>query len=245
MYEDQKKIDDQCCELLNKGIICESTSAYASLVTLQFKKHGLSSRKEDRMCIDYCDLNRIIAPESQPFPLIEDIIAKTRGCSYFLVFDINSAFHSIPINEEDRHKTAFVTQCNHYKWRSLPFGLKTSAAAFQRILSEIIRRYGLSEFAINYLDNILIFSKTFHEHLVHIQKLVDALYTEGFCLNFAKYSFASSRIQYLGHILTPNSVEPLSDNVRAITEFPVPNSHCTIRQFLGKVNFYRKFIPNS
>ena len=90
---------------------------------------------------------------------------------------------------------------------------------------------------------ILIFSKTFHEHLVHIQKLVDALYTEGFGLNSAKCSFASSHIQYLGHILTPNSVEPLPDNISAITKFSVPTSHCTILWFHGKVNLYRKFIP--
>ena len=83
-YEDPKKIDDQCRELLNKGIIFESTSVYASPVTLQFEKHGLSSCKvKDHMCVDYYDLNKVIVPKSQPFPLIEDIITKNHNCSIF------------------------------------------------------------------------------------------------------------------------------------------------------------------
>lgn len=245
-YEDQQEIDRQCHELLRKGMISESTSPYASPVTLQYKKDGLSAHKvKTRMCVDYRELNKLVIPESQPFPLIDEILLKTRGCSWFSAFDINAAFHSIPIKPEDRYKSAFVTNSAHYEWRSTPFGLKTSPAIFQRILSGIIRRYKLSDYVVNYLDDILIFSKNFEEHLVHIQNLVDAIFAEGFRLNFKKCSFASSSIQYLGHILSPDSVQPLSNNIVAITDFPTPSSRRSLRQFLGKINFYRKFIPNS
>lgn len=227
-------------------MISESTSAYASPVTLQYKKIGLGAAKiKDRMCTDFQALNKILIPESQPFPLIDEIIPRTRGCSWFSAFDINAAFHSIPINPKDRYKTAFITQSGHFEWNVMPFGLKLSSAVFQRILSGIIRRYKLSDFAVNYLDDILIFSKSFEEHLVHIQKLVDAIYAEGFRLNFKKCSFASSKVQYLGHIISPNSVRPLNDNIIAITDFPVPSSRRSLHGFLGKINFYRKFIPNS
>jgi len=245
-YSDQEVINRHCNELLKKGIIRESSSPYAAPVTLQFKKHGLNAQKvKDRMCIDYRELNKVVIPESQPFPLIDDIIVKTRGCSYFSAFDINAAFHSIPIAEKDRYKTAFITQSGHYEYCYLPFGLKTSAAAFQRILASILRRYKLDGFAVNFLDDVLVFSRSFKEHLLHIQQLVDAIYAEGFRLNFEKCNFASSRIQYLGHIITPGFIQPLSDNIIAITEFPAPTSRRSVRSFLGKINFYRKFIPNS
>lgn len=244
-HDDQQIIDRQCQTLLSKGMISESSSPYASPVTLQYKKDGLEASKiKDRMCVDFRDLNKLVIPESQPFPLIEDVITTTSGSSWFSAMDINSAFHSIPIRAEDRHKSAFVTQSGHFEWNVLPFGLKTSAAVFQRILSGIIRRHKLNHFAINYLDDILIYSSTFEEHLIHIQKLVDALFAEGFRLNFKKCSFAKSSVQYLGHMLSSDSVRPLSDNIAAITEFPVPTSRRALRGFLGKINFYRKFIPN-
>ena len=159
-------------ELLNHGMIHESRSPFASPVTLQYKSTGDGPTKEKtRLCIDFRDLNKLIVPESYPFPLIEDILAKTRNCSWFSTLDINSAFWSIPIRKEDRPKTGFVTSQGHYEWSSLPFGLKTAPAAFQRILSGIIHRHGLSSFVVNYLDDILLFSKSFEEHVKHLRLL--------------------------------------------------------------------------
>lgn len=245
-YEDQEEIERQCKALLENGMITESTSPFASPVTMQFKKDGLSSTKiKTRMCIDFRLLNKILVPESQPFPLIDEIIPCIRDCEWFSALDINAAFWSIPIRKSDRHKTAFITRHGHYEWRSMPFGLKVSPAVFQRVLSGILKRRNLSNFAVNYLDDILIFSRTFEEHVKHIQLVITAIYEEGFRLNFKKCNFATPTIQYLGHILTSNSVQPLHDNLIAIKSFPVPSSRKQVRQFLGKINFYRKFIPNS
>lgn len=245
-FADQQQIESQVAELLNHGMIVESSSPNASPVTMQFKKDGLSSIKvKTRMCIDYRELNKIIVPESQPFPLIDDIIMQIRGCSWFSALDINAAFWSIPVKPEDRWKTAFVSQQGHYEWRSMPFGLKIAPAVFQRTLSGIIRRNKLNSFCVNYLDDILIFSNSFEEHVSHLQKLMSVIFEEGFRLNLKKCNFASQSIRYLGHIITPTSITPLQDNLIAINSFPVPSNRKNVRQFLGKINFYRKFIPNS
>lgn len=245
-FEDQEEIEKQCSELLKHNMIAISSSPYASPVTMQFKKDGLDAKKvKTRMCVDYRDLNKQIIPECQPFPLIDEILIKARGCSWFSALDINAAFHSIPIRKGDRYKSAFITQHGHYEWRCMPFGLKVSPAVFQRILSSILKKHNLSQFAINYLDDILIFSRSFEEHINHLQLVISAIYAEGFRLNFKKCSFAKPSIQYLGHILGPNTVQPLHDNLTAISNFPTPKSRKNIRQFLGKVNFYRKFIPKS
>lgn len=197
------------------------------------------------VCVDFRDLNRLIVPESQPFPLIDDMIIRTRDCAWFTALDINSAFWSIPVRVKDRIKTAFVTQQGHYQWCNMPFGLKTSPAIFQRILSGIIRRHNLTEFCSNYIDDILIFSKSFDEHLFHIERLIKAIISEGFKLKFIKCNFAQHSVRYLGHVISKNTVRPLSDNLVAIGKFPTPTTRKNIRQFLGKINFYHKYIPNA
>lgn len=197
------------------------------------------------MCIDFRELNKLLISEPQPFPLIEEIIAKTRDSEWFTTLDINSAFWAIPLREKDRYKTAFVTQDGHWQWKNLPFGLKTSPAIFQRILSNIIRRNNLNGFCINYIDDILIFSRSFDEHMEHLEKLANAIWNEGFRLKFAKCNFAKNEAKYLGHVISKNTVRPLKDNLKSIQEFPTPDSRKKIRQFLGKINFYHKYIEDS
>lgn len=141
--EDKKEIENQVAKLLENKLIEESYSPFAAPVTLAFKRE---ENKRSRLCIDFRELNKIIIPQAQPFPLIDDLIIKTRNCKYFTTLDINSAFWSIPLRIEDRQKTGFVTQEGHFQWTCLPFGLKTSPAIFQRILSNILRKHNLKDF---------------------------------------------------------------------------------------------------
>lgn len=240
-FEDKKEIEQQVSKLLEKKLIEESYSPFAAPVTLAYKKE---EGRKSRLCIDFRDLNKIVVPQLHPFPLIEDLMIKTRNCKFFSTLDINSAFWSIPLKVEDRKKTAFVTQENHFQWTCLPFGLKTSPAIFQRILTNIIRKHKLSEFTVNFIDDILIFSQTFTEHIAHLSLLLEAISKEGFRLKFSKCAFAQDSVKYLGHIIKNNTITPLKDNLIAIKDFPVPQTKKNIRQFLGKINFYGKYIPN-
>lgn len=240
--EDKKEIAEQIAKLLDNKLIEESYSPFAAPVTLAVKKE---ENKKSRLCIDFRDLNKIVVPQAQPFPLIEDLMIKTRNCNNFTSLDINSAFWSIPLRVEDRKKTGFVTQEGHFQWTCLPFGLKTAPAIFQRILSNILRKYKLTNFAVNYIDDILIFSKSFEEHINHLKQLLEAIQTEGFRLKFTKCTFASDSIKYLGHIIQNNSIKPVKDNLISIKNFPIPKTQKNVRQFLGKINFYHEYIPKS
>lgn len=102
-------------------------------------------------------MNKLIIPESYPFPTINDVIDKIANCKYFTVIDINSAFWCILLKLEDQEKTSFITKFGKFMFKVLPFGLKNAPAIFQRILSNIIRRNNLDECCINYIDDILIF----------------------------------------------------------------------------------------
>lgn len=209
---------------------------------MAFKKE---ENKKSRLCIDFRDLNKIIVPQAQPFPLIEDLMIKTRNCKFFTTLDINSAFWAIPLRIEDRKKTGFVTQEGHFQWNCLPFGLKTSPAIFQRILSNILRKYKLTDFTVNYINDILIYSETFEDHINHLTQLLEAIKTEGFRLKFTKCTFASDSVKYLGHIIQNNSIKPVKDNLISIKNFPVPKTQKNVRQFLGKINFYHEYIHKS
>jgi len=130
--------------------------------------------------------------------------------------DINSAFWSIPVREKDRYKTAFVTHHGHWQWTCLPFGLKSSPAIFQRVLSSVLRKNGLDTFAVNYIDDILIYFENYIYHIRHIELTLKALKSEGFKLNKAKCKFAQRKTTYLGHEIGDNSIKPINDNLVAI-----------------------------
>lgn len=123
--------------------------------------------------------------------------------------------------------------------------MKTSPAIFQRILRNVLKRNGLDEFCVNYIDDILVFSKSFDEHLEHLKKLKFAIEKEGFRLSLSKCNFAKSKVKYLGHIIENNAIRSIYDNVLPIKEFPQPTTLKQVRQFLGKINFYRSYIQNS
>lgn len=164
--QDKMEIENQIRELLKAGLIEESCSPYAALVTLVYKKE---EGRKSRLCVDYRELNKIVVPESQPFLRIDDLMLRARNCKYFSKLDVNSAFWSISVRNKDKYKTGFVTHHGHWQWSCLPFGLKSSPSIFQRILSSVIRKNELDAFAVNYIDDILIYSENYDDHMKHIE----------------------------------------------------------------------------
>jgi transposase InsO family protein len=240
--EDNKIIEQEINDLLKNDLIEPTSSPFASPVTLAYKK---DENSKNRLCVDFKELNKIVIPQGQPFPLIEDILTKTRNCNWFTSLDINRAFWSIPIRSKDRYKTAFVTQQGHWQWKNMPFGLKTASAIFQRAIMSVIRKYNLSDFCVAYIDDILVFSKDYETHLKHVEQVMEVIKKEGWKLKLAKCNFAANETQYLGFKIKKNEVKPINDNLVSINKFPIPQSKKNVRQFLGKINYYHKYIPEA
>ena len=239
---DQKMIDDQIKCLFDKKLIRKSISPYAFPLTLANKK---DEGKRTRLCTDLRKLNDCVIPDSFPFPLFSEIIDQLYDCEYFTTLDITSGFWNVKIHPKDIHKTAFVTINEHYEWLVMPFGFKNSPQIFQRIIQTILKKHELFAYSRNYLDDILIYSRTFSEHLNHINKVLIALKSENIKLKMSKCKFARKSVEYLGHFITKNKFTPINDNLIAIREFPKPQKQKNVQQFLGKVNYYHKFIPNA
>lgn len=236
--EEQRIIDEQVAILERNGLVRESTSPYSFPVTLAHKK----GEGKTRFCVDYRLLNEITVNDPQPIPRIEDILDKLANRKFFTKIDISSGYWHVPMLPEDIHKTAFSTHNRHLEWTVMPFGLKNAPATFQRVIRQIIFKYKLRNVE-NYFDDIIVFSETFDEHLNDLEQVFKACLNENVKLKESKCEFAKPEISYLGHQISHNHVQPNTENIESIQNFPRPKDIKQLQRFLGMENVYQKFIP--
>ena len=165
---------------------------------------------------------------------------KLGGAKIFSALDLTSGYYHIELGLTSQAKTAFVTPFGKWEFNMVPFGLAQAPAYFQALISEVLK--GLSHFAIAYLDDIIIFSQTEEEHLKHLEIIFRRLKEAGLKLKRSMCSFMKLHIEYLGHLISEKGIEPMPDKLTAIKEMAAPRSPKEIKQFLGLVGYYRKFI---
>ena len=146
--------------MLNKGIIRESTSPWASPIVIVPKKN-----KKKRICIDYRKLNKVTEKDVYPLPVIDDILEMFDGAKWFSTLDLASGYWLVAVKEEDKKKTAFVTKHGLYEFNVMPFGLCNAPATFQRLRDKVLSRF-IGKFLVVYLDDVTIYSQTFDEHVI-------------------------------------------------------------------------------
>ena len=127
-----------------------------------------------------------------------------------------------------------------YQFNRVPFGLAQAPAYFQRLINEVLTG---CDFAMGYLDDIIIYSKSEEEHLQHLEEIFERLRKAGLKLKLQKCSFFKKHIQYLGHLISDEGIQPLPEKLESIRNMPTPTSAKQVKQFLGLVGYYRKFVP--
>ena len=164
------------------------------------------------------------------------------GSKVFSTLDMHSGYHHVEMTEEARPKTAFTLPANLGKWEFLhfPFGLVQAPAYFQRLINEVLAPFN---FAFGYLDDILIYSPDVDTHLKHFELIFQRLREVDLKLKMEKCSFLKKHIQYLGHIVSGDGIKPVPEKLSSIQQMPCPSTSKKIKQFLGLVGYYRKFIP--
>lgn len=228
----KKEIED----LLQKGFIVPSTSPYSAPVLFVKKSDGSL-----RLCVDYRLLNMRTIRNKFPLPVIDDLIDQLGNAKWFSKLDLMSGYHQIRINPNDEHKTGFSTRSGHYQFRVMPFGLTNAPATFQSYMNQVFQPF-LFKFVVVYLDDILVYSDSKEAHMAHLEKVLCTLQEHGLVAKKSKCEFFQKSVSFLGFQLSQSGLLPMHEKVKAVQDFPVPQSPKQAMSFMGLCNFYRRFI---
>lgn len=231
------QIKSEIDKWLEFGIIKKSSSPWSSPIVV------VKNRDDSiRITVDYRAINKYVNVDNFPMPNIDTVIQRLYGSNYITKLDLTKAFLQIPLTPSSTKYTSFVTEFGQYEFNVVPFGIRFASGICNRIIKEVLG--DCHAFVDNFVDDLIVFSSTFEDHLLHLQIVLEKLKDAGLTLNAKKCSFCHDRIKFLGFIVGQNQILPDCSKIEAIRDFPPPVTKKDMRSFLGLLNFYRRFAPN-
>lgn len=237
-YQNQQFIKEEIEHLLDVGLISPSNSQWSSPVVVVEKKNG-----KKRLCVDYRKLNKVTKKDCYPLPRIDDMLETLSGAQWFSSLDLASGFWQVELDPKDREKSTFITRFGTYEFTVMPFGLCNAPATFQRLMDTVLYDI-LWQFVVVYIDDINIGSRTFEEHLLHLEQVFLRLKNAGLKLSPEKCFFFKEELPFLGHVVSRKGIHTDPEKLRVINEFPTPTDLTQLRGFLALASYYRKFVKN-
>lgn len=240
-YSEEKKciIADQVEEMLANGFIEPSQSPHNSPIVIVSKKDS-----KPRFCLDFRRLNEATIDEPAVLPLIHETLKDIGPATIFSSLDLKSGYWQIGLSPSARQYTSFTTPDGAaYQFKVMPFGLKTAPMTFQKLMAREVLVGYLHRFCMVYLDDIIVYSETWEQHLNHLRKVFERLQQHGLICAPEKCHFGKRTLEYLGHVVTENGNQPQNQHVLQIQKAPTPTNRKTLRQFLGLCNWLREYVP--
>lgn len=223
-------------EFLDDDVIEPSTSHLSFPVVI------VRQGERQRYCIDYRELNKVTIPDCYPMQRADVLFSALGGNKYFSSLDAARGYHQIPIAEEDRWKTAFVTHQGFFQWKTMPFGLRNAPAVFQRLMDTHILGELRWQEALVYIDDVVVFSDSLESHVAALDKIMTNAIKIGLKFSSKKCFFAYPSLKVLGRLISQDGLSVLLDRTKAIRELAPPKTLQDLHRVLGIFGFYRSFI---
>ena len=211
-YHSQEVLREEIKTLLDQDIIKSSKSPWAAPIVLVKKKDSTQ-----RMCVDYRQLNKFTVNHPYPLPNIDDLISNLVASKYITTLDLTKGYYQVPVHIKDRVKTAFITPYGKYKFITMPFGLISAPSTFQRLMDGLLN--GLHNFMVAYLDDIIVHSSNWKEHMQHLEIVFNRSREAGLTVKERKCAFGYDICVYLGHVVGDGTIKPMECKVIAVKEF--------------------------
>lgn len=234
----QEAIRDEVDKMLAAGFIEPSFSEWSNPLVMVKKANG-----KYRFCLDFRKVNSISRKDAYPLPNMTGILDKLRSAHYISTIDLSQAYFQIPLAEKCREITAFsVPGKGLYHFTRMPYGITGAPATFQRLLDKLIGPE-MEPYAFTYLDDIVIATPTFEQHLEWLQRVIDKIDAAGLTINLEKCEFCRSQVKYLGFLVHKDGLKIDPEKMQPIMEYPAPKNLKQLRRLLGMASWYRRFLP--
>jgi hypothetical protein len=237
---DKAEISRQVKEMLDAGIIKEDMSPWSSPVLLVRKKNG-----EARLVLDFRRLNSVTSLVSYPIPTFEEIIDNLadQRPALFSTLDLRAGYHQSKLNPQTADRTGFSTADGSYSFLRVPFGLSGAVVFFQKLMTSVLRNLSPSSCLV-YLDDVICFGRDGPDMILKLQQIFDRFRENNLRIHPAKSVFSTARCTYLGHVISERGIEPDTSKFNIVRDYKPCRNVKSVRQYLGLLNFYKKFIKS-
>lgn len=228
---------DEVSKMLRLGVIEPSSSPWWSNPVVVAKPDGSM-----QFCIDLRQLNAISKFDAYPMPKVDDLLDKLGGAWFLSSLDLTHGYWQIAVGPSDREKTVFVSPRGLFQFVRMPFGLHGVSATFQRLMDMVLEP--VRDCAATYIDDIIIYSHLWKEHLGHLRRVLSELRKANLHANPQKCRMAETDVRFLGFSVGQGEIQPQDEKVEKVSAWPRPIMKRQVQQFLGLAGYYQKFIPN-
>lgn len=233
------ELNRQLDEMLEQDVVETSTSAWNNPTLFTPKSNG-----ELRFCLDSRKLNSVSKHDAYPLPYVSGILDQLRDARFLSSIDLKSAFWQIPLDEQSKERTAFtVPGRGLFQFKVMCFGLTGAPATQQRLMDKLFGPEFNGRLFV-YLDDIIVVSKTFDDHISLLNRVLDRLKSANLTINYGKSKFFRSELKYLGYVVDERGLRTDPSKIQSIVDYPTPCNRKEVKMFLGTASYYRRFIQN-
>ena len=237
-FHQKQLVEEEIEKMLADDIIEPAEGPWASPVVLVRKKDG-----SVRFCVDFRRVNDVTKKDAYPIPRIDDTLDALSGSMFFSTLDLHSGYWQVKMEDVDKEKTAFSSHVGLFQFKRMAFGLCNAPSTFERLMERVL--HGLQwHVCLLYLDDIVVFSRDFSDHISRLAQVFDRLRGADLKMKVKKCSLFQTEVEYLGHVISRDGITTSQDKILKVRDWPVPKTSKQVRQFIGLTTYYRRFVQD-